>query len=485
MSEGVRSLSYAVRAAVLGRYLGQLGIVLALLNGVTLAVSLFYGEYPLSLRYLLLIAAILALAIPLSRIKAPAQIQGNEALSIVALAFILTPLTALLPLTAAGLSPLDALFEAVSAVTTTGLSTLASVEGLPHTTLFARAWMQWYGGLGIIVFTLAILLGHEGSARRLVDAAGVESLLTTTHHYARRMLALYIGLTALGTLLLWPLLGDGFSALLHSLAALSTGGFTPADTSLAALPRAAAALLILLALLGAIPFVLHYRVLHGRWREVTADSELQMLLLLLLCCATTLALLLHLQGGMAWSEAWFHGLLLGGSAQSTVGFSTLPVAALGDSSKFALITSMFIGGGLGSTAGGIKVVRLLILLRLLQLLLRRTALPSHAVLTPTLQGREIGSAELQRAMVLILLFVCAIASSWFIFLLYGYPPLDALFEVVSATGTVGLSSGITAPGLEDELKLLLCFDMLLGRVEIVALLVLLYPPSWLGKRTES
>jgi trk system potassium uptake protein TrkH len=468
---------------VIGRYLGQLGIVLALLTTVTLGVSLYFAEYHLSIRYLLLIALILALAIPLSRFEAPASIQSNEALAIVALAFIITPLAALLPLTAAGLAPFDALFEAVSAVTTTGLSTLATVENLPKTTLFARAWMQWYGGLGIIVFTLAILFGYEGSARRFVDSTGVESLLTTTRHYARRMLSLYIGLTALGALLLWPLTGDGFSALTHSFAALSTGGFAPADGSLAALSRPAATLVMGLALLGAIPFVLHYRLLHGRWREVVGDSELQTLLLLLLFCATTLVLLLHLQSGMTWGDAWYHGLLLGSSAQSTAGFATLPVRELPDGAKFSLIVSMFIGGGLGSTAGGIKVIRLLMLLRLLQLLLRRTALPSHAVTTPTLQGREVGGEELQRAVVLLFLFLCTIALSWFCFLLYGYPPLDALFEVVSATGTVGLSSGITAPGLESSLKLLLCLDMLLGRLEIIALLVLLYTPSWFGKRT--
>lgn len=484
MSEGVKSLSHAVRPVVIVRYLGQLGIVLALLNSVPLGVSLWFGEYHLTLRYLLLIVLILAVAYPLSRREAPASLQSNEALAIVALAFLLTPFSAMLPLTAAGLAPIDALFEAVSAVTTTGLSTLASVEGLPRTTLFTRAWMQWYGGLGIVVFTLAILLGYEGSARRFVDSVGVESLLTTTRHYARRMLSLYAALTAIGALLLWPLIGDGFSALLHTLAALSTGGFAPSDSSLAALSRPAAAMVIALALLGAIPFVLHYRLLHGRWREVVCDSELRALLLLLLACATTLALLLHLEQGMGWGDAWFHALLMGASAQSTAGFATLPIDPLGDGAKFSLIVSMFIGGGLGSTAGGIKVLRLLVLLRLLQLLLRRTTLPSHAIATPTLQGRELGGEELQRVVVLLFLFAGTITFSWFVFLLCGYPPLDALFEVVSATGTVGLSSGITAPGLESGLKLLLCLDMLLGRVEILALLVLLYPPSWFSKRTE-
>ncbi len=484
MSEGLTTLSNAVRPRVVGRYLGQLGIVLALLNGVTLAVSIYFGELAISLQYLLLITVLLLIAVPLSRIEAETQIQSNEALVIVALAFLLSPLTVVLPMISAGIAPLDALFEALSGVTTTGLSTLPSVEALPRTLLFARAWMQWYGGLGIVVFTLAILLGYEGSARRFIEPGGVESLVTTTRHYARRMLTLYALLTGLGALLLWPLIGDGLAALLYSLTALSTGGFSPTDQSLASLHGPAAAMVITLAFLGGVPLVLHYRLLHGRWREVIGDSELLLLLLLLLCCAATLALVLRLDGGMGWGEAGYHGLLLGASGQSTAGFSTMPIAQIGDSGKFALIVSMFIGGGLGSTAGGIKVMRLLILLRLLQLLLRRTSLPPHAVTVPTLQGRELGGDELQRAMVVIFLFVATILLSWFTFLLYGYAPLDALFEVVSATGTVGLSVGITSPQLEPALKLLLCFDMLAGRLEIVALLVLLYPPNWFGKRAE-
>ena len=109
-------------------------------------------------------------------------------------------------------------------------------------------------------------------------------------------------------------------------------------------------------------------------------------------------------------------------------------------------------------------------------------MPSHAV-TETRIGRKILEPdEITRAFVLILCFIGVVVLSWLIFLYYGYAPLDALFEVVSATGTVGLSTGITGPDLEPGLKLVLCADMLLGRLEIIALLIVLYPGTWIGKR---
>jgi trk system potassium uptake protein TrkH len=109
----------------------------------------------------------------------------------------------------------------------------------------------------------------------------------------------------------------------------------------------------------------------------------------------------------------------------------------------------------------------------------------HAVVTPRLGGRVLDSDEIGRALGLVLLFLLTAMVSWLFFLFAGYPPLDSLFEVVSALCTVGLSTGITGPELPDHLKLLLCVDMWLGRVEIVALVVVLFPRTWLGKRLEN
>jgi trk system potassium uptake protein TrkH len=147
-----------------------------------------------------------------------------------------------------------------------------------------------------------------------------------------------------------------------------------------------------------------------------------------------------------------------------------------------LIFSMFVGGCSGSTAGGVKLVRILILLRLIQVTLRRSAAPARAVMPLKLGGEPLDSDVIGNALLLLGLWVLVIAASWLPFLFYGYDSLDSLFEVVSATGTVGLSTGISAPSLDTAVKLVLGVDMLFGRVEVIALLVVLYPPTWLGRR---
>ena len=112
-------------------------------------------------------------------------------------------------------------------------------------------------------------------------------------------------------------------------------------------------------------------------------------------------------------------------------------------------------------------------------------MPSHAVYEPRLAGRLLEHDDIQRALLLIVLFLLVILLSWLVFLAFGYPALDSLFEVVSAAGTVGLSTGITHNELHPVLKMVLCMDMLVGRLEIVALLVVLYPSTWFGKRIKT
>jgi trk system potassium uptake protein TrkH len=175
-------------------------------------------------------------------------------------------------------------------------------------------------------------------------------------------------------------------------------------------------------------------------------------------------------------------LVLGVSAQTNTGFSTIDVAALPASAQLMLMVSMAIGGCTGSTAGGIKLIRLLILLRLIQVALRRTATSERAVLDLRVGGDRVQPDMIAGALQLLGLWALVLLASWMIFLLHGQPPMASLFEVVSATSNTGLSAGLTGPELAPLLKLVLTADMLLGRVEILALLVVLYPSTWLGRR---
>ena len=487
VAERISVLSYAVRASVVLKYCGQLALMLAVLTIVPLGFALVESEWVSALRYAVLCGGLLLGGGVMARLPAPARIQDNEALTVTAVAFLLSPLLMSWPLMAAGIPFMDALFEGISGVTTTGLSTLGSVEHRPDTFLFARAWMQWYGGLGIVVLSVALLMGHHAAARRLADPVeSGETLLVTARTHARHSLIIYLCLTLLGLALVWPLAGNGFAALLHVLAAVSTGGFSSFDAGLAGLGSTAAVAVMAVSFLGAVSLPLYWRMFHAGWsgafRALLDDVELRALLLGSLLVGALLTWFAWLHGA---DIPWYHSLLTGFSAQTTTGFSSMPVADMDPASKLVMIVSMLVGGSVGSSAGGFKLLRLLILLRLLQLMLNRLSMPPHAVAEPYLSGQRLDADDMVRALQLILLFIGIMVLSWLPFVVLGYDPLDALFEVASACGTVGLSTGITRPELEGVLKGVLCFDMLAGRLEIVALLVVLYPRNWIGRREKT
>lgn len=485
MNDPSAVLSYAVRPRVVFKYLGQIAFVLALLSVIPLVASLVVGDPAYALRYLPVIAVLGLCAGVATRHPAPAYVQVNEALTVTALAFLLASALMSYPMLGAGLSPGDALFESISAITTTGLTTLPRVEDRIPAFLFGRAWLQWCGGLGFVVLLVALLMGNEAAARRLAEPYGSETMLTTTRTHARRMLAVYLSLTLAGFAAIWLALGDAFTALVHVLTAVSTGGFSSYDQSLGGLDSWTARYVVIgVALLGAIPLPLY---LYSRRRRPSlfADRELRTLVAAVLIVGAALTVLFHAESGTLWSDAARHGFLMGVSAQSTTGYATMDLTEAGDAARLVMIFAMFVGGGLGSTAGGVKLLRMLILIGLVRSVLRRSTLAPHAVATETRLGeRTITNDDIQRALVILVLYVGVTLLSWLAFLVYGYPPTDALFEVVSAVGTVGLSTGVTSPDLAPALRTVLSVDMLLGRLEIVAFLVLLYPRNWFGNRVD-
>lgn len=478
-------LSYAVRLPVLAKYLGLLAFMLALLTLVPLAAALLFQDFYIALRHLVIIAVLLIFWGISRSIVEPRHIQTNEALTIVALAFVFSPLLMTFPFMGSGLTFSNALFEAVSAVTTTGLSVTADLAGKPQTFLFTRSWMQWYGGLGIIVLSVAMLMGSQLSSRSLSEPLGGETLVTTTRTHARQTLIIYSTLTLSGIVVVWLISGNGMVAVTHVLAAVSTGGFSSFDNSLAGIDSWYSRFAIMgFSLCGALPLSIYAVICSKNWRKGFQDTELRALFLAVIVVTLLLLLSFYFHSGMTFSDAVAHALSLAISAQSTTGFTTLDLSQIDDSAKLSVIVSMLIGGGVGSTAGGIKLLRLLIFLRLIQIVMQRTTMPLQAVIYPKLGGKVLEDTEIQRALILILLFLGVVVSSWFAFLLYGYEPMNALFEVVSASATVGLSMGITAADMPLLLKLILCLDMLFGRLEIIALLVVLYLPNWIGKRKE-
>jgi len=478
-------LRYAVRLRVVVKYFGQMCLVLAALTLTPLVMSLISGETHIGLRYGMVIGGLVVLGAAVARLRAPTSVQMNEGMLLVALMFLFTPLVMAYPMMGFGLSFPDAFFEAVSGVTTTGLSTQATLVGAPATFLFSRAWMQWYGGLGIVVLALALVMQSGLQAKGLaVNEVEAGDLVGSTKAHMRRVLKVYGALTVIavvGSLLA----GLGlFDAVLYTLAAISTGGFAARDGSLATLGWPAQAWITLTCLAGAVPLTLYHGIFRQKQR-MTVDT----LQLLAVVSAAVLATLLlgasmRLLGGLPWADVFHQAPLLGFSAQTTAGFSAMPASQLDPGSKLVTIVSMLIGGGAGSTAGGFKMLRLLIAVSVFRLIIVRTCLSRHAVIEPRLARHRLQTDEIQEALLLILLFVTVIAVSCLPFIASGYDPLDALFEVVSATGTVGLSTGVTSAALPAYLKGVLCADMLMGRLEIIAWLVILLPGTWFGRRME-
>jgi trk system potassium uptake protein TrkH len=478
----VRSLQFAVRPRVVAKYLGQLFTPLAALLLVPLAVSAVWAPVSATLTLAATATLLAAVAVPCARLDVPTDMQRNEAIVISALAFALASLVLTPAMAAHGLGWVDAWFHAVSAVTTTGLTTLPPGFDPGFAFHFLGAWVQWVGGLGVLVLALALLM-HSGPAlaRLGVDERETESLAGGTRAHARHALVVYALLSIAALLALLALGAAPGTALLHVMAGASTGGFSP-------LPENAGGLdgwwtrgvLIALCFAGAVSFSFYYRGIYRSPRAVWADPALRVLL-----AATTLAF-----ATVWWLESAASGAAADArdaafmviSAQATAGFSTVDPGEMSPGSRLVLVLSMFTGGDVGSTAGGIKLLRLLILLRLLELVVARASVARDTRLVVRVEGRRVVPREVEMAVALVIGFLALIALSWLTFLAAGLPPLDALFDLVSAITNTGLSTGVAAHGLAAPLKAVLCVDMLAGRVEIVGLVVLLYPATWFGKR---
>ena len=480
-NQGLEALTYAARPAVVARYLGELSLVLAVLAVPPGLAGIWFAEYGIAWRYGAAAAALVLIGWLLARHPAPTHVQANEALVVTAAAYLLASAAMAYPMTAAGLTPADALFESVSGITTTGLTMITNVEAAPRTLVFARSWLQWCGGLGIVVLSIALLMGNDVAARRLIDPVPAgEHLATTTRAFARRVAVTYVVLTVIAIAALVALGMGSFDAVNFALAGISTGGFAPHTESLAALdgwPLRAAVTTIGFA--GAISLPLVGALGRGNWRRAAGDTELRTLFAVTAFVCATLALLGLLAGTPA---SLGDRVLLGVSAQSTTGFAAAAPGELDAASKVVLMAAMATGGSVGSTAGGVKILRLLVLLGFLGFLLRRAAMPAHAVAPLNVLGRPVTSDQALTLLAVLLVFPLAALVSWLPFLAAGLDPLDSLFDVISGLGTVGLSSGITSPDLAPVLKVVLGLDMLLGRVEFFAMLILLYPATWLARR---
>ncbi len=414
------------------------------------------------------------------RIALPDDLRGVEALVTLALIFLFSSLVSIPAFVSLGMSPVDALFEGMSGVTTTGLSVAANPDNWPFAAHVFRAWIQWIGGLVMATAVLALILPPGVTARRL-GRAGIDQgdRISSTRRQARQLLIVYLCLTAAMTCITAVFIPDLREALVLTLSGISTGGFAPRSDSLSSYSLAGQSVVILTCLLGAISFLTYILITQGKLRDAWQLGSINRLV--------TVSILLGSLLFFAWAlspneirtdlSQQILNLL---SAISTAGYSAGPVDITG-AALVILLIAMALGADVGSTGGGLKIARVGLLFRSLHHSIRAPSMPRNAVVPLRQDGKKVEDGMIIAIAGLIAIYVSTLLLVWFHFLIHGHPPVDALFDVISALSTVGLSVGVVGNDLSPDLKLSLTFAMWLGRLEFIAVLVLFAPGTWLKK----
>lgn len=378
-------------------------------------------------------------------------------------------------------NPWNCLFEAFSAFTSTGLSMAFDYSELPNTLQWWRSLMEWIGGVGVIVLVIS-LLEPTTEPYQLYNAEGRNQRIgLTLAQTVKRIWWIYIVYT-IGGIFLFRIVGmSWWEALNHAMTAISTGGFSVSDDSITNYSTAVKIAVIVVMILGAISFSAHYKFLRqGKISAFWSDNQHQALWILLLSGTILLWGLAHL---VAQDVTFVDIAFQWTSALTTCGFNTVSVGDWDEGAKLLMSLAMAIGGAAGSTAGGIKLSRLVIIFKAIIWRFRRISLFPHEMMRYRLNRELLTEPEASRrvdaAAVLAILWLSVSIVGVFILQYVKLPTynlIDVIFEVASATSGVGLSTGITHPDLPWLGKLTLMVLMWIGRLEIISALLLLSLP---------
>jgi len=474
----------------IARIVGLFAVMFGLTLSAPILISFGYGEAE-SFSFVLPMAGSLMLGLCLwliGRLR-PANLGVRDGFLIVALFWILLSLLGAWPLMlSARLSAIDALFESASGITTTGATVMTGLDSLPRSLLFYRQQLQWLGGMGLIVLGVAVLpmLGIGGMQLYRAEAPGPlkeEKLTPRLAVTARALWGIYLALTLTCALGYW-LAGMGpFDAVAHSLATVSTGGFSTHDASIGYFQSPAVeAVAIVFMLLAAINFGVHYTVLHRRdplhWLR---DVESRSFLSFVLAVAVFVGLVLRLQGGYEqWHPSIRDATFEVVSIVTSTGFGTVDFSHWPEMLPALLILISFVGGCGGSTAGGMKVMRVLLLLRQGALEVRRLIHP-HAYHPLRLGGRVVDDRLMESVWGFFAVYLAAFALLVMLMIHSGLDKVSAFAAVATCINNLGPGLGQVAYNFQtvsDYGKLVGVLAMLLGRLEVFTILVLLSPYFW-------
>jgi trk system potassium uptake protein len=469
-------------------------LALAFTLGLSAGVAALYGDGDTTA---FILATILALGLGLAGYgftDLHRDLTIREGYAVVAFTWIAVGIVGAFPYLLAGVvrSPVHAFFESFSGFTTTGATVFADIEALPHGILFWRALTQWVGGMGIIVLGIAILpfLGVGGMQLYQAEVPGPtpERLQPRIAQTAKVLWYVYAGLTAAQVALFMIGGLSLFDAVTHAFTTLSTGGFSPRNASIAAFDSAYIQYVTIVFMLAAgINFALHYRALTSRGRGYLGDVELRFFALVIL--AATLAvtgLLLASEPGAGTERSFRDALFQVVSIGTTTGYVTRDYGLWPLGAQLILVGLMFMGGMAGSTAGGAKVIRIHLLMRLGLAELRKSIHPRAVVVTRV--GRKaIPDDILLKVLAFLLLFFLLFAAGTLGLALLGHDLATAVGASASAIANIGPGLGAVGAvqhyGWMDPVShLFLIFLMVVGRLEIFTILLLFHPDLWRSAR---
>ena len=478
--------------AAVQRIVGFLIAASSLMMLPPVLVSLFYHDGTVGL-FLLCAALLLVFGgliwYPVRRVRRELRIRHGFLIVVSAwLAWVLVGALPFVLLNEPRLSYVDAVFESMSGLTTTGATIVTNIDALPRAVLYYRQQLQWLGGMGIIVLAVAILpmlrVGGMQLYRAETPGPMKDTKLTPRiTETAKALWMIYFGITVTCVLAYWLAGMKLFDAVGHAFSTVAIGGFSTHDYSLAFWdnPTLEAIAIVFMAVAG-INFALHFTA----WRRASAepyfsDPELKVYAVLLLGFAVLVSFALYLTGTYdTLASSFRYGTFQVVSAMTTTGFTTAPFYQWTGFLPVLLICIAFIGGCAGSTAGGMKVIRVILLFRQSLREVRRLIHP-HAVIPVKVGGQKASNTVISAVWGFFFLYIASFAIMTILLTATGLDAETAYSAVGACITNLGPALGDAGPNyasLNDPAKIILSIAMLLGRLEIYTLLVLLTPAFW-------
>ena len=476
---------------MISKIMGFLLFIEAGFLSLCIALSIFYEEPDLP-AFILSTLLTIAVGIPLSYAGKDAErkLSRKDGYVVVTFAWIIFSIFGMLPYYISGYIPnlTNAFFETMSGFSTTGASILDNIESLPHALLFWRSMTQWIGGMGIVIFTIAVLpiFGVGGIQLFAAEATGpkFDKITPRIDVTAKWIWAIYIVLTITETLLL--MLGglSLFDSVCHAMSTTATGGFSTKQDSIAAFhsPYVEYVITIFMFLSGINFSLLYLLFLKGSIKRLLGDSEVRWYVKTVLMFTTIITIGLLISSPMGLEEAFRKSSFLVVSLQTTCGYVTDDYMLWAPPLWMLTTIITYCGACAGSTSGGTKCIRAVIVARIAKNEFMHILHP-NAVLPVKVNGTSVSSTTKNTVLAFFVVFVLLVFLGWFVMMIIGLDFDDAYSVVISSLANVGPGIGMCGPSfswnaLPDAAKWLSIVYMLIGRLELFTVLLLLNPTFW-------